>query len=96
MLTARRLAPDARIDGLLLRGRATPTPRQLAEVGVRVDSLGKTTGAQFVRAATGAGAGVGRDDTTGATAVGGGVVVGAGAGGSVDSGVIACDDALRS
>ncbi|MEU8776678.1 DUF6716 putative glycosyltransferase [Streptomyces sp. NPDC048606] len=35
-LTARRLAPDAaprRIDGYLLRGRATPTARQLGEVG---------------------------------------------------------------
>lgn len=40
-LTAHRLtsgdgrahAPRARISGLLLRGRATPTPRQLAEVG---------------------------------------------------------------
>ncbi|MDT0380875.1 hypothetical protein RM572_19155 [Streptomyces sp. DSM 42041] len=50
-LTARRLAPDARIDGLLLRGRATPTPRQLAEVGVATDTLREVTGAQFVRAA---------------------------------------------
>lgn len=49
MLTARRLAPDARIDGRLLRGRATPTPRQLAEVGVEVDSVQETTGVQFVR-----------------------------------------------
>nr|WP_240979370.1 DUF6716 putative glycosyltransferase [Streptomyces sp. HNM0574] len=49
-MTARRLAPDARIDGMLLRGRATPTPRQLAEVGVSVDSLTETTGARFVRA----------------------------------------------
>ncbi|OEV03632.1 DUF6716 putative glycosyltransferase [Streptomyces oceani] len=51
VLTARRLAPDARIDGLLLRGRATPTPRQLAEVGVRVDSVREVTGAEFVRTA---------------------------------------------
>ncbi|EST23451.1 hypothetical protein N566_25735 [Streptomycetaceae bacterium MP113-05] len=51
-LTARRIAPDARIDGLLLRGRATPTSRQLAEVGVAVDTLREVTGAQFVRAAT--------------------------------------------
>lgn len=50
-LTARRLAPEARIDGLLLRGRATPTPRQLAEVGVRADSLREVTGAEFVRTA---------------------------------------------
>lgn len=47
-LTARRIAPGARIDGLLLRGRATPTPRQLAEVGVEVDSLRETSGAAFV------------------------------------------------
>jgi hypothetical protein len=50
-LTARRLTPGARIDGLLLRGRATPTPRQLAEVGVTVDSLRETGGAGFVREA---------------------------------------------
>jgi hypothetical protein len=54
-LTARRLVPDARIDGLLLRGRATPTPRQLAEVGVEVDacvdSLREVGGAGFVRTA---------------------------------------------
>lgn len=48
-LTARRLMPGARIDGLLLRGRATPTPRQLAEVGVTVDSLRETSGVGFVR-----------------------------------------------
>ncbi|QPP10614.1 hypothetical protein G4Z16_11350 [Streptomyces bathyalis] len=47
-LTARRIAPGARVDGLLLRGRATPTPRQLAEVGVDVDSLRETSGAAFV------------------------------------------------
>ena len=50
-LTARRLVPDARIDGLLLRGRATPTPRQLAEVGVTVDSMRETSGTRFVREA---------------------------------------------
>ena len=41
-LTANRLAPedaDIRLDGFLLRGRATPTARQLQEVGVRPDSL---------------------------------------------------------
>ena len=52
-LTARRLAPGARIDGLLLRGRATPTPRQLAEVGVTVDALREVTGSEFVRTAGG-------------------------------------------
>ncbi|RLU90553.1 hypothetical protein CTZ27_20750 [Streptomyces griseocarneus] len=48
-LTARRLAPHARLDGLLLRGRATPTRRQLAEVGVRAESLREVTAAEFVR-----------------------------------------------
>lgn len=48
-LTARRIAPHARIDGLLLRGRATPTPRQLAEVGVEPAALREVTGAGFVR-----------------------------------------------
>ncbi|MCC3766546.1 hypothetical protein K6I34_001115 [Streptomyces sp. UNOC14_S4] len=47
-LTARRLAPHARLDGLLLRGRATPTRRQLAEVGVRAESLREVTAAEFV------------------------------------------------
>jgi hypothetical protein len=50
-LTARRLTPHARIDGLLLRGRATPTPRQLAEVGLDVDSLREVGGVRFVREA---------------------------------------------
>ncbi|MFE9392172.1 DUF6716 putative glycosyltransferase [Streptomyces sp. NPDC006784] len=56
VLTARRLAPEAAVDGLLLRGRATPTPRQLAEVGVAVDSLREVTTAEFLRAATAPGA----------------------------------------
>ncbi|MGR3938838.1 hypothetical protein LCH29_39170 [Streptomyces sp. BRA346] len=38
-----------RLDGYLLRGRATPTVRQLAEVGVRTDSLREVTGIEFVR-----------------------------------------------
>ncbi|MGH3312163.1 MAG: DUF6716 putative glycosyltransferase, partial [Streptomyces sp.] len=58
-LTARRLVPGARIDGLLLRGRATPTPRQLAEVGVAVDSLNETSGVRFVQEAVGAAEGAG-------------------------------------
>ncbi|WP_405979066.1 DUF6716 putative glycosyltransferase [Streptomyces sp. NBC_00158] len=38
-LTARRLAPgDHRITGYLLRGRATPTARQLGEAGVGADA----------------------------------------------------------
>ncbi|MFK4117502.1 DUF6716 putative glycosyltransferase [Streptomyces longwoodensis] len=51
--TARRVAPAAPaapvVDGFLLRGRATPTPRQLAEVGVRADSLREVTAAEFLR-----------------------------------------------
>ncbi|MFI1796693.1 DUF6716 putative glycosyltransferase [Streptomyces sp. NPDC020379] len=50
-LTAHRLAPGARLDGLLLRGRATPTVRQLAEVGVRAETLREVTAADFVRTA---------------------------------------------
>ncbi|MFI6039860.1 DUF6716 putative glycosyltransferase [Streptomyces sp. NPDC051315] len=37
------------LDGYLLRGRATPTPRQLAEVGVRADSLREVTAVEFLR-----------------------------------------------
>ena len=50
-LTARRIAPDgvhSHLDGFLLRGRATPTPRQLAEVGVQADSLREVTAAAFL------------------------------------------------
>ncbi|MEV0437983.1 DUF6716 putative glycosyltransferase [Streptomyces spectabilis] len=60
-LTARRLvsaagaqaapedAPqDVHLDGYLLRGRATPTPRQLEEVGVRADSLREVTAIEFL------------------------------------------------
>ncbi|MGW2562964.1 DUF6716 putative glycosyltransferase [Streptomyces sp. NPDC001514] len=58
-LTARRItAPDPAEDsvqgialtGFLLRGRATPTARQLAEVGVTADDLREVTGAEFLRA----------------------------------------------
>ncbi|TPQ20574.1 DUF6716 putative glycosyltransferase [Streptomyces sporangiiformans] len=51
-LTANRLVPsesDIRLDGRLLRGRATPTARQLDEVGVRADSLREVTAAEFLR-----------------------------------------------
>ncbi|MFE6690361.1 DUF6716 putative glycosyltransferase [Streptomyces sp. NPDC057743] len=50
-LTARRLHPDARLDGYLLRGRATPTVRQLGEVGAHADSLREIRGVDFVREA---------------------------------------------
>lgn len=38
------------LDGYLLRGRATPTARQLQEVGVRADSLREVTAVEFLRA----------------------------------------------
>ncbi|MFR0357841.1 DUF6716 putative glycosyltransferase [Streptomyces sediminimaris] len=63
-LTAARIAPgpsmetapagDAQagpeLSGFLLRGRATPTARQLAEVGVRADSLREVSAVEFLRA----------------------------------------------
>ncbi|WUD73565.1 hypothetical protein OG937_18690 [Streptomyces sp. NBC_00510] len=55
-LTARRIAPEARLDARLLRGRATPTERQLAEVGIPADSMREVTAAQFL-------AGTSRDTT---------------------------------
>ncbi|NJQ00637.1 DUF6716 putative glycosyltransferase [Streptomyces zingiberis] len=51
-LTAHRIAPGMRLDGFLLRGRATPTARQLDEVGIRADSLREVTTAGFLRAVT--------------------------------------------
>ncbi|MFD8721128.1 DUF6716 putative glycosyltransferase [Streptomyces sp. NPDC059629] len=54
-LTAKRLIPsesddpDIRLDGYLLRGRATPTARQLQEVGVHADSLREVTAVEFLR-----------------------------------------------
>lgn len=51
-LTASRVSPDGsdlRLDGFLLRGRATPTARQLEEVGVRADSLREVTAVEFLR-----------------------------------------------
>ncbi|MBT2367752.1 hypothetical protein J7E88_21185 [Streptomyces sp. ISL-10] len=51
-LTARRIAPSTSVElnGFLLRGRATPTPRQLAEVGVRADAMREVTGSEFLGA----------------------------------------------
>ncbi|MBZ6286328.1 hypothetical protein KVH30_13455 [Streptomyces olivaceus] len=55
-LTASRVSPetpddtDVRLDGYLLRGRATPTARQLREVGVDADSLREVTAVEFLRA----------------------------------------------
>ncbi|WP_086604854.1 DUF6716 putative glycosyltransferase [Streptomyces swartbergensis] len=62
-LTAHRIAPGQSmetgpregaqvgpaLDGFLLRGRATPTPRQMEEVGVRADSLREVTAVEFLR-----------------------------------------------
>jgi hypothetical protein len=54
-LTAKRLIPNetddpnVRLDGYLLRGRATPTARQLQEVGVHADSLREVTTVEFLR-----------------------------------------------
>ncbi|MFD7083497.1 DUF6716 putative glycosyltransferase [Streptomyces sp. NPDC002181] len=47
-LTARRLSEEPHLTGFLLRGRATPTARQLGEVGVRADRLTEVTCAQFL------------------------------------------------
>ncbi|WP_435885692.1 DUF6716 putative glycosyltransferase [Streptomyces subrutilus] len=48
-LTARRLVPDHhQLTGHLLRGRATPTARQLGEVGVSADRLTEVTCARFL------------------------------------------------
>lgn len=56
-LTARRIAPDAALDARLLRGRATPTARQLAEIGIPADSLREVTAAEFLL-----GMGTGREE----------------------------------
>ncbi|MGP3927470.1 DUF6716 putative glycosyltransferase [Streptomyces sp. 8N616] len=48
-LTANRIVSDIQFDGFLLRGRATPTARQLEEVGVRAESLREVTGVEFLR-----------------------------------------------
>ncbi|MFF3744521.1 DUF6716 putative glycosyltransferase [Streptomyces kronopolitis] len=48
-MTAYRLQSDIRLDGYLLRGRATPTVRQLDEVGARADALREIRGVDFVR-----------------------------------------------
>ncbi|WP_428952711.1 DUF6716 putative glycosyltransferase [Streptomyces sp. cg35] len=49
-LTAARIASDnVALDGFLLRGRATPTARQLTEVGVSADSLREVTAVEFLR-----------------------------------------------
>lgn len=47
-LTARRIDPEARLDARLLRGRATPTPRQLAELGIPADTMVELTMAEIL------------------------------------------------
>ncbi|GLF97723.1 DUF6716 putative glycosyltransferase [Streptomyces yaizuensis] len=55
-LTARRLAPGSPAPtGFLLRGRATPTARQLAEVGAGTEPPREVTGHEFLRAVAGGG-----------------------------------------
>ncbi|MFD0152708.1 DUF6716 putative glycosyltransferase [Streptomyces sp. NPDC127132] len=50
-LTARRITTaTAEPTGFVLRGRATPTPRQLAETGVSTTTPREVTGADFLRA----------------------------------------------
>lgn len=48
-LTARRIAPESSVDGYLLRGRATPTARQLAETDTGVDEPEEITAINFLR-----------------------------------------------
>ncbi|KIZ14459.1 hypothetical protein SNA_35845 [Streptomyces natalensis ATCC 27448] len=47
-MTAYRIQSDIQLDGFLLRGRATPTVRQLDEVGARADSLREIRGIDFL------------------------------------------------
>ncbi|MCZ4099626.1 hypothetical protein G3I60_33280 [Streptomyces sp. SID13666] len=47
-LTARRISSDVRLDARLLRGRATPTSRQLAEIGIPAESMREVTAAEFL------------------------------------------------
>jgi hypothetical protein len=47
-LTARRIAPESTVHGYLLWGRATPTERQLAEIGADADELSEVSAADFL------------------------------------------------
>ncbi len=47
-LTARRIDPEARLDARLLRGRATPTARQLAELGIPAESMTELTAPELL------------------------------------------------
>ncbi len=47
-LTARRIAPESTVHGYLLWGRATPTERQLEEIGADADELSEVSAADFL------------------------------------------------
>ncbi|MGK5531249.1 DUF6716 putative glycosyltransferase [Streptomyces sp. URMC 129] len=47
-LTARRIAPESSVHGYLLWGRATPTERQLAEIGAEADVLHEVSAVDFL------------------------------------------------
>ncbi len=51
-MTARRIAPGARLMPFLLRGRATPTARQLGEVGIEAGETPEVTPTEFLDAVT--------------------------------------------
>ncbi|MGW1012579.1 DUF6716 putative glycosyltransferase [Streptomyces termitum] len=71
-LTARRItAGDVEPTGFVLRGRATPTARQLAETGAAAAAPREVTGAEFLRAVRDAEAGGERYDVIVLALVGG-------------------------
>lgn len=74
-LLAGQICPDgaAEVHGHLLRGRATPTERQLTEVGVEPASLRETTVADFLADAGRETGGAGDADVVVLALVGGGV-----------------------
>ncbi|RKN46884.1 DUF6716 putative glycosyltransferase [Streptomyces hoynatensis] len=55
-LTARRIAPESSVHGYLLRGRATPTARQLAETSTGVDEPREINAIDFLAEVNGNGA----------------------------------------
>ncbi|MGV9994157.1 DUF6716 putative glycosyltransferase [Streptomyces sp. NPDC003374] len=68
-----RKGGTVRLDGYLLRGRATPTARQLQEVGARADTLREVTAVEFLRAVEENAAGEEPYDVVVLALVGGGV-----------------------
>ncbi|MGW1839351.1 DUF6716 putative glycosyltransferase [Streptomyces sp. NPDC002067] len=71
--TAYRIHPEARLDGYLLRGRATPTVRQLHEVGARAETLREIRGTDFLDLMRGDAGSAEPYDTLVLALVGGGV-----------------------